>query len=325
MSQRIDPQRGIADAFRVIRKGTNPETTSDTDITSKLGKPIQASYNIEESSERESGVNDGASYGENSDTMVFVSGQAVFRVNALDVLRLMGRYETFNSGDDWRVVLTDALPDFELQLQVINKTGEEGVLHIYNAEFGRAEIAIDKQGFITATFDYQACVSDSGEFIDIDKGATITKPDAEGFSKRGFDAEFQIDGTPVGSGENFSLVYNRDLDSDKGIEPNSISPRRAPTQLIERLKDFQANGEVTITDFQAFQETLDTTGDPLQVQERRTEKPIRLELAQGEAGFFEMSGAKLNPLGGELSNDANKRTVDIDSVATGATIEGVTS
>lgn len=324
MAQKVDPQRGIADAFRVIRKGTNPNTASDTDITSKLGKPIQASYNIEEGSERESGVNDGASYGENSDTMVFCNGEAVFRVNALDVLRLMGRYETFNSGSDWRVVLTDALPDFELQLQIVDKTGAQGVLHIYNAEFGRAEISVDKQGFITASFEYEACLSDAGNFVEIDKGATITKPDAEGFSKRGFDAEFQIDGTPVGSGENFQLIYARDLDPDKGIEPNDGDTRRVPTQLIERLKDFQANGEVTITDFQAYEETLDTTGDPIQVQERRTTKPIRLGLAQSTAGFFEMSGAKLNPLGGELSNDANKRTVSIDAVATGATIEGST-
>ena len=90
------------------------------------------------------------------------------------------------------------------------------------------------------------------------------------------------------------------------------------------LKDFSVNGEVDITDFQVMKEVLDDDTFPLTVQNRRTEKSVKLGLAQSTAGSAEWSGAKLNSLGGELANDADKRQISIDGNATGATITGST-
>lgn len=321
MTVKVDPQRGISDVFRVIRKGTNPNTASDTDITSKLGKPINASYDIQESSEREAHVNSGADMTANTDTLVTVTGEANFRVQALDIFRLMGRYS--ESSGTWTVDLTDVLPVFELKLQ-IEKGGKDAVLHIYNVKFGQGEISVDKQGFMTASFSYEACLSDSNNFIEIKDNTTLTKPTPEGYSKRGFDTEFAIGGNAVGSGQSFTFTYDRDLDSDKGIEPNDGRPKRVPTQLIEQMKNFNASGQVDITDLQVFQETLDTSSYPLTIQDRRTTKTLKLGLAQSTAGSIEWTGAKMNALGGELSNDADKRTISTESNATGATITGST-
>jgi len=315
MPQKVNPQQGITDQARIIRKA------SSTDITSKLGKLITLSWNINEGSEREADVNSGANYRSNTDTLVTVDGQASFRVNAFDVFRLMGTYS--ESGGTWTVNLDDILPLFEIKAQV-QETSDDRLLHIFAVKFGRGEITVDKDGFMIANFDYQAVLSDADNFFEFQDDTTITDPGVEGYSKRGFDTEFKIDDSAVGSGQSFTFTYNRDLDADKGIEPNDGRPRRVPTQLIERLKDFQVNGDVDITDFQVFKEVLDVDTFPLTVQDRRTEKSLELGLAQSTSGSIKWTGGKLNPLSGELGNNAEKRSVGIEGTATGATITGST-
>ena len=315
MPQKQNPQQGITDQARIIRKA------SSEDITSKLGKLLSVSWNINESSEREADVNSGASYRNNADSLVTVDGEASFRVSAMDIWRLMGDYN--ESSGTWTVDLTDALPLHELKLQV-QETSDDRLLHIYAVKFGRGEVNVDKDGFMTATFEYQAVLDDQDQFFEFKDGVTIDDPGVEGYSKRGFDTEFSIEGQAVGSGQSFTFTYNRDLDADKGIDPNDGRPRRVPTQLVEMLKDFSVNGEVDITDFQVMKEVLDDDTFPLTVQNRRTEKSVKLGLAQSTAGSAEWSGAKLNSLGGELANDADKRQVSIDGNATGATITGST-
>lgn len=321
MTTKVNPQRGISDVFRVIRKGTNPNTPSDTDITSKLGKPINCSYEILPGSEREGHVNSGAEMTANSDTLTRVQGEATFRVSALDIYRLQGEYS--EASGTWKVDLTDVLPVFKLRLQ-IEKGGKDAVLDIFNVKFGSGEVSVDKQGFMTASFSYMACLSDSNNFYEIKENTSLTKPSPDGFSKRGFDTEFAIDSNAVGSGQSFTFSYDRDLDDDKGIEPNDGRPKRAPTQLIEQMKNFSANGQVDITDLQVFEETIDSSTYPLTIQDRRTTKKLKLGLAQNTAGSIEWEGAKLNSLSGELSNDADKRTISIDSNCLTATIEGST-
>jgi hypothetical protein len=317
MPQKVNPQQGITDQARIYRKD------SGTDITSKLGKMTSLSWNINENSEREADVNSGASYRANTDTLVTVDGSVTFRVSAFDIWRLMGDYN--ESSGTWTVTLTDALPLHRIEAQV-QETSDERVLEIYAVKFGRGEINVDKDGFMTATFDYQAVLDDQGNpLYHFHDNETISDPGVEGYSKRGFDTEFTIEGTAVGSGQSFTFIYNRDLDADKGIEPNDGRQRRAPTQLIEQLKDFQVNGDVDITDFQVFKETLDDDTFPLTSQDRRTEKEVGLGLAQSTSGETKWSGAKLNPLTGELANDANKRQVSVEGTATGATITGSTS
>jgi len=317
MPQKVNPQQGITDQARIIRKA------SSEDITSKLGKMLSLSYNINESSEREADVNSGASYRSNTDTLVTVDGSVSFRVSAFDIFRLQGTYVD-NGDGTWDVILDDSLPLFRIKAQV-QETSDDRLLDIYAVKFGRGEINVDKNGFMTATFDYQAVLDDSGNpLYEFQDDTTITDPGVEGYSKRGFDTEFTIEGTAVGSGQSFTFIYNRDLDADKGIEPNDGRQRRAPTQLIEQLKDFQVQGDVDITDFQVFKEVLDDDTFPLTSQDRRTEKTVGLGLAQNTSGSIEWSGAKLNPLGGELANDADKRQVNVEGNATGATITGST-
>lgn len=317
MPQKVNPQQGITDQARIIRK------SDSTDITSKLGKMLSLSWNINENSEREADVNSGANYRSNTDTLVTVDGTVSFRVSALDIFRLQGTYN--ESGGTWTVTLEDTLPLFRIKAQV-QETTDDRLLDIYAVKFGRGEVNVDKDGFMVATFDYQAVLDDSGNSLyEFQDDTTISDPGVEGYSKRGFDTEFTIEGTAVGSGQSFTFTYNRDLDADKGIEPNDGRQRRAPTQLIEQLKDFQVQGDVDITDFQVFKETLDDDTFPLTSQDRRTEKTVGLGLAQSTSGSIEWTGAKLNPLSGELSNDAGKRQVGIEGNATGATITGSTS
>lgn len=314
MPEKVNPQQGIAEKARIIRKDTG------TDITSKLGKLIGLSWNINESSERESDVNSGANYRANTDTLVTVDGEASFRVPDFKIWRLMGEYNEPGDGT-WNVDLTDVLPLFELKCQV-QKTSSDRILHIYAVKFGQGEITVDKDGFMIATFQYQAVLDDQNQFYEFKDGVTLSDPGVEGWSKRGKDTEFSIAGSPVGSGQSFTMTYNRDVQADKGIEPNDGRPKRVPTQLIERLKDFSVNGEVDITDFQIMKETLDDDTFPLTTQDRRTEKSMELALANSDYGSTQWTGGKLNPIGGELANDADKRQVSIEGTATGATVEG---
>jgi len=316
MPQKVNPQQGITDQARIIRKA------SSTDITSKLGKMLNLSWNINESSEREADVNSGASYRTNTDTLVTVDGSVSFRVTAFDIFRLQGTYS--ESAGTWTVTLDDTLPLFHIRAQV-QETTDDRLLDIYAVKFGRGEVSVDKDGFMVATFDYQAVLDDSGnKLYEFKDDETISDPGVEGYSKRGFDTEFTIEDNAVGSGQSFTFTYNRDLDADKGIEPNDGRQRRAPTQLIEQLKDFQVQGDVDITDFQVFKETLDQDTFPLTSPDRRTEKTVGLGLTQDTSGKVEWSGAKLNPLSGELANDAGKRQVGIEGKAIGATITGST-
>lgn len=320
MPQKVNPQQGITDQARLIRKATS------TDITSKLGKLVGLSWNINESSEREADVNSGASYRTNEDSMVTVDGEVSFRVPDFKIWRLMGDYKEVDTNSDgstdtWRVDLTDVLPLFEIKAQV-QETTDDRVLHIYAVKFGQGEVTVDKDGFMIATFQYQAVLDDSNNFFEFKDNTTISDPGTDGWSKRGKDTEFSIAGNAVGSGQSFTMTYNRDVQADKGIEPNDGRPKRVPTQLIERLKDFSVNGEVDITDFQVMKEVLDDDSFPLTVQDRRTEKTMELALADASHGFTQWSGGKLNPIGGELANDAEKRQVSIEGTATGATVEG---
>jgi len=251
-----------------------------------------------------------------------VDGSMNFRITDMKIWRLMGDYS--ESGGTWTVDLTDILPLFRAKLQV-QETSDDRLLIIHAIKFGRGEITVDKDGFGVATFDYQAVLDDQGNpFYEFEDASTISDPGVDGFSRRGLDTEFKIDGSAVASGQSFTFTYNRDLDPDKGIEPNDGRPRRVPTQLIEQLKDFQVQGEVDITDFQVFKEVLDASTFPLKTQDRRTEKPVTLGLAQNTAGSTQWTGAKLNPLSGELANDADKRQVSIEGTARGAVIEGST-
>lgn len=262
-------------------------------ISHTLNQPANTSYSIGQGGAAQALTED----------VIELSAQLNGEPPNLECLRVFGDY-TDNGDGTYTITPADQLPRYTYKQQ---KISDGGVATVDEFKFGSYSLSVDSNGNLSVETSGQARVW--GGF---DDSETISTPSPAGNPREFFHATVKIDGTAVGSVESFNQDFNRNLEAIKGIEDDAASEKRQPTAIIEKLFDVSGSMVINITNSRAYQEALDDSSSPYELQDTRTEVPITLEV-DTTAGTDEhtVTGCLFDEISAEMNADGEKRTASM--------------
>lgn len=293
---------GISDQAVVKNSG-------GTEITDELGRIGTVSWDIQDDAERIADVNSGADYASTVDTLITMQGSLSLMAPGFRVMKLMGS-ETTGSGT-WTISLDDTLPKHTLQAQAT----EEDIVEFTGVKFGSVRAEATQGDFLRLTFDWMAT-----DFSF--KNTTITGATPNDEPVTWLDGSATLNSVAM-SLENATLRYDRNLQSVRGIESTTAGEKRLPSELIEQVKDLSFDASVEIEDETPFEQSHDDTSFPIEPVDSRSDKNFKLDFG-GTAGSWDMTGGRVFSQSGELNEEKDVRTADLEGHARGATITGDT-
>lgn len=294
---------GIEQNFNLIRESNNEN------ITTILGNFSNISYDIVHDNELRSSIGQGAEMQEAVDGMTEIDVSLECEPPTLKALQLMGEYNENNG--TWEVELTKHLPTFKAEIQATSSH----VLVIEGLKFGQADISVDQDGVVEISFtDGMATYAELQE-------TTITTPEPQDKPESFLDVTAVLDNNTVGSADSININIDRNVQSRRGIQEYDAGERRLPDEITEGFKNFSWDATVEVTDGEAFKTLFNDNTYPLTLAEFSENVPFEAVLSE-ESGSIELEGGKLSDLGGELINDDDVRTIELNGNGTTATIEG---
>jgi len=315
----VETQRktGLTDEVQ-IQDGTGTDVFSDVEVNI-----ASASHDVEIPSDLLSSVGEGAGFVSRQDGVVNVSGDISIRAIDLSVLRLIGDYTEDTDAGTWTVSSTDTLPEWEFHQKVTDS--EAIVLSGYDDsgaeptpapgfKFDSATFTVSKDETVTVDFSGMGLYAEL-QSTSIDTNNSVLNPE------NWLDAHVEIDGTEVGTLEDVEVDIARDADAVRGIEQRDENYRLLPSEIIEGMRDVSFSMTIEINDKTAWEQVMDDqSGTPVRPSDDRTEKTVKV-VTDG-AGDLTVNGAIFENVSGELSDDAEVRTVDVDGNARDWVAEG---
>jgi hypothetical protein len=315
----VETQRktGLTDEVQ-IQDGTGTDVFSDVEVNI-----ASASHDVEIPSDLLSSVGEGAGFVSRQDGVVNVSGDISIRAIDLSVLRLIGDYTEDTDAGTWTVSSTDTLPEWEFHQKVTDN--EAIVLSGYDDsgaepepapgfKFDSATFTVSKDETVTVDFSGMGLYAEL-QSTSIDTNNSVLNPE------NWLDAHVEIDGAEVGTLEDVEVDIARDADAVRGIEQRKENYRLLPSEIIEGMRDVSFSMTIEINDKTAWEQVMDDqSGTPVRPSDERTEKTVKV-VTDG-AGDLTVNGAIFENVSGELSDDAEVRTVDVDGNARDWVAEG---
>jgi len=321
---------GLADAVQV-------QDSSGTDLFSSVDVNISsASHDVTVPSDRLASIGSGAGYVARADQPVEVSGDISLRAITSKPFELIGNRS--DSADVYTIepATDDKLPEWEFVQQV---TGSEAVhlvgyddsgtepSPIEGFKFDEATVSIEKDSPVTIDF------SGIGLYAEV-QTETISTNNSTLDPENWLDAHVEIDGTIVGSVDSAEVTIARSAEAVRGIEDQKNNMKLYPTQVVEMMRDISYSMTIEITDTQAWKEVFDDDTTPITVSDDRDEVQINVVLGDrddgnetnySQGGEIQLKNAVTTNVSGELSDDAEVRTVDIEGNARSWTVKGEVS
>lgn len=314
---------GLSNQVVLEQGGTDKFTEFDVNIES-------ASHEVEIPANLISSVGSGVSFVSHSDGRVNVSGDLTLRAIDLKPLQLLGSYsESDTDGDttnEWTISSQDTLPEFQFKQQVTD--GKVMVLSGFDDsgtdpapadgfKFDEATISIEKDSPVTIDF------SGLGLYAEVQDGSISTNYSNTN-PENWLDAHVEVDGTAVGSLESAEITIARGAEAIRGIEQMDANYRLLPTQIIEMMRDISVSMTIEVTDDEAWSNLFDDDTAPLQPSDQRSDHSVTLVLGNRsdggdtnntQVGELQLTGVQFENTSGELADNAEVRTQDLEGNA----------
>lgn len=297
----------MADRYTGIEQEFILERMSDgTDLTTLLGNQATISYAINHDNEPRSSAGHQPTLQEAVDGMTEISVSIDCEPPSLKATQVVGSYTEDSGTGTWEVDLTDELPRMRAKIQATATK----VLVVEGIKFDGFTITIQNGEVVEMTLpEGQNGNATHAELRD----TTITTPDLDGKPDSYLDVKASLDNETIGSGENLTVEYRRNIKAKRGIQEYTTGERRLADEITEGNKNFNWDATVEVTDDQPFRVHFNDSSYPLQISDFSSEVPFQVTLNQADAtkGSIELTGGKPSDLGGELLNDDEVRTIDM--------------
>lgn len=300
-------QTGVTDEIKL-------EDSSNDDVTADLGVITSASHTISQPVDQFRSVGQGLKPVANVDNVAQIEGSVDCQPEDLRALRVFGSEST--GGGTYTVTLDDQLPTHTFKQE---KVDSGGTVTLKNFKFGSFSLEVSQDNTLSLSMDGE------GDDVEVDKTETFSTPSGEFNPRQFFDCIVKIDGSAVGSVESATIDHNRDLKAFKGIEDDAAGEKRLPTAVIPRDFSLSFNMVINIEDNRAYEEALDTTTNPLQVQDTRSNSTVTLEVdTPSGTDTFDLNSSRFGEVSADQENDGEKRTATLTGVAQDGQIDGDT-
>lgn len=289
------------------------EDSGNTDITDELGVITSASHTVNQPVDQRRSIGQGAKPVTNLDNLAEITGGIECQPPKLEILKVFGSY-TDNGNGTYTVTFDDTLPTHTFKQQ---KVDSGGTVTLTGFKFGSFSLSVSENETLSLSMDGQ------GTDFSNDTSETISTPSGDFSARQFFDCKLDIDGTNVGSVDSATIDLNRSLNAFKGIEDDASGEKRLPTEIIEENFELSFNIVINIENNRAYEEALDDTSSPLEVQDSRSNVPITL-IVETDAGTddFKLTGCLVDEVSSDQENNGQKRTATITGVAQDGTIDG---
>lgn len=289
------------------------EQSDNTDITDELGIITTASHTLNQPVEQRKSIGSGLKPIANLDQVAEITGSIEAQPPKLEVLKVFGTF-TDNGDGTYTVTFDEKLPTHTLKQQKVD-TG--GTVTLDNFKFGSFSLDVSEGDTLSLSMDGQ------GTSFQNDTSETIETPTGDFSARQFFDCVISIGGTVVGSVESATIDHNRELSAFKGIEDDATGEKRLPSELIETDFSFSFNVVINIGNNRAYEEALDDSSSPLEVQDSRTNTTVSIEIDTDDGSdTFELTGALVEEVSAEQNNDGEVRTATLSGVAFDGTVNG---
>lgn len=262
-------------------------------ISHTINQPVNQSYSIGQGGDAQA-LTDG---------VVEPNGQLNGEPPNLECLRLFGTY-TDNGDGTYTITPDDNLPTYTFKQQKID---DGGVATLSEYKFGSYSLSASSDGNLSIETEGLARVFDG-----FDESETITTPTPAGDPREFFHAKVKIDGDDVGSVESFSQDFNRNLEAIKGLEHDAAGEKRQPTAIIEKLFDVSGSMVINIENGRAYEEALNDSSSPYELQDTRSEFDVVLEVdTPAGTDTHTVIGCLFEEISAEMNADGEKRTASL--------------
>jgi len=316
MSMETKRKTGLTDEIRV-EDGSGNDVFNDVEVNIS-----SASHEVELPSELISSIGEGAGFIARQDGPISVTGDLSIRAIDLSVLRLMGDYTEDSGAGTWTVTSKDVLPEWSFKQQVT----ETAAITLSGYDSSGTEPAPAK-GF---KFDEYTLNVSKDETVTVDFSGiglyaelveeTITTNNSVLKPENWLDAHVEVDGTQIGSLDSVEVSVTRGAEAVRGIEQRDTNFRKLPSQVVEGMREVSFSMTVEVTDKQAWEEVFGETGTTIQPVDEKSEKQI--DVVTETAGTLTVNSAVVENVSGDLEDDSEVRTVDIDGNARDWTASG---
>ena len=303
-----DRYTGIEQDFILERQATGE------DITAKLGNLATISYSIDLQSEPRNSIGQGPTLQEAVDQAAQISVSIDCEPPTLQSLQVVGSIST-DSGT-FTVNLDEKLPEMRARIQVT----ETKTLVIEGIKFDGFDLNATNDGVLEVTFNE----GQNGNALNAEvQNTTINTPSPEDKPESYLDLSALVDNESVKSAESVSISYSRNVQSRRGIQDKTGTDRRLPDEITEGSKEFTWDSTIEVTDDLAMRKLFNQSSYPLKLAESSTQIPFKVNLSD-TGGEIELTGGKVSDMAGELVNDDDVRTVDLNGDGLQASITGST-
>jgi len=308
----------MANRYTGIEQEFVLETMSDDeDLTALLGNQASISYSINHDNEPRNSAGHQPTLQEAVDGMTQISVSIDCEPPSLKATQVVGDYTEDDEEGTWEVELTDHLPEMRARIQAT----ADKVLVVEGLKFNGFTLTIQSGEVVEMTFPD----GNNGNATNVElQEDTITTPDLEDKPDSYLDNTVSLDNETVGSVENATIEYRRNIQARRGIQEYTSGERRLPDEITEGNKLYTWDTTIEISDDQAFKVHFNDDTYPLTISDFSEAVPVQIELNQDDntSGTIELNGGRPSDLGGELLNDDDIRTIDMNGNALTSTITG---
>lgn len=294
-------ETGISENIRIEEK-----SGGNTNITNRFGLLLQASHTVTQPSETRGSIGSGAQPPATIERVAEISGSLTCNPPKLRVLDIFGNF--IDNGDGtYTINPTDSLDTYTMKQQ---KVQGGGTATLDDFKFGSFTLSAEEEGELELTVDGLALD------FQFDDSETITTETPDKNVREFFHAVVKMDGTAVGSVESFTVDFNRNLESFKGIEDDATGEKRKPSAIIEKLFDISYDIVINIENGRAYEEALDDGSSPYEIQDSRSDVNIEIDIDTADGtDTLQLTNTRSQELSSDQTNEGEKLTATVSGVA----------
>ena len=299
-------ETGLAEELELI-------DSTGTDRTGELGVFQTATFQISEEHTAERSVDSGGKPVDIREGVSEFPTSLTIKPTSLKSLRIFGEYN--EPGDGTYEITFPGDQTLESHNFFRGQIDSSSYFEFTDVKFGQFIMDFGVEDVVTISFD--TVLAKDGTIQD----GTIDSVDASGSPLRWNDADVLIDDTTVGVVESVNKEVNRNISSEYGITDATGGDARKPVAIIEGNYEFLPSIVVKLTDLTAWENALDDSSKPLEIQASKDGKTISLDFG-GTSGKLEFQEAKFAVEEYELNEDKDVKTVELTGNAQDVKVTG---